>query len=407
MRHSCILFFLAAATATAQTGQLTLQQAIKIASDNNLGLRTASLEVSAKGQLKKTGFDLPKTHVSWMYGQYNSYADTDNNITVTQGIPFTALGSQASLNRTLYASAQLKKAATENELIYQVKQVYYALSFEKARRQFLVQQDTIFQGFMKSATLRHKTGETNLLEKTTAEMQWYELTNQLRLNEGAIVILRTQLQALLNARELPEITEVTLPELVLGSSDSSAVAGNPALAFLRQQIEVAKSQKKVENAKFAPDLLVGFFSQTLIDVINPENGAPATASDRFTGFQVGLALPLWFVPHQARSKAADYTRQAAESSYQFEEAKMSSQFQQAVQRYQKAKSSLEYYKQSALPNSDIILRQVQIAFVNGEIGYAEYLLGVRNAIDIKNAFLSTLSEYNQAIIFIEFLSGNK
>src|SRR5690242_3313847 len=82
----------------AQTDSLTLDRAIKIARENNLSIRSAGYDAEAQQHLKKTGFNLPKTNVMLMYGQYNSYKN-DNNITITQAIPFTALGSQGALNR--------------------------------------------------------------------------------------------------------------------------------------------------------------------------------------------------------------------------------------------------------------------------------------------------------------------
>jgi heavy metal efflux system protein len=392
----------------AQTGKLNIEQAIEMALKNNEGIRAASYEVEYQKQMKKTSFDLPKTEVSYMRGQYNSFEKADNNLTISQTIPIAALGSQGSLNRSLIASSELKKLATENELVYQVKQIYYQLAYAQSRHVLLLQQDSIYEGFLKAASLRYKTGETNLLEKATAETQRNEVKNQLRRAEADILVLRTELKTLLNTEALPEIAEDVLTEIKADElPDSTDLVSNPSIAFMRQQVEVAKSQKKVESSKFAPDLLVGFFSQTLIGTTNPENGTAASSSDRFTGFQLGLSIPLWFVPHQGRVKAAEYNQQAAQSSYQYHQITLNGHMNQAVQQYTKNKSSLEYYRSSALPNAELILRQSGTAFRSGEIGYAEYLIGIRNAISIKEGFLQTVNDYNQSIIYIEFLSGNK
>jgi len=402
-----ITFTLSSIVGFAQSDKLTVQQAIDVALKNNVGIQATAYEVESQKQLKKTGFDLPKTNVSLLYGQYNGFPKNDNNITITQSIPFATLGSQASLNRSLLASYELKKAYTENELIYQVKQVYYQLAYVQARHELLLQQDSIYEGFLKSASLRYKTGETMLLEQTTAETQRNEVKNQLRQNESTVVILRTQLKTLLNSEGLPEISENGLTEISFDVSQDTTLAANPFLSYMRQQVEVAKSQKKVEAAKFAPDLLIGYFNQTLIDVPNTETGAIATSKDRFTGIQVGVAIPLWFVPHQGRVKSAEFSRQAAESNYTHQQKTMQGQSQQAAQLYEKNRNSLEYYRSSALPNAELILKHSQIAFRGGEIGYAEYLLGVRNAISIKEGYLQTLNDYNQSIIYIEFLAGVK
>lgn len=193
------------------------------------------------------------------------------------------------------------------------------------------------------------------------------------------------------------------------SPDTTALAANPSLAYMRQQVEVAQSHKKVEAAKFAPDLLVGYFNQTLIGVVDTETGSGkiATSHDRFSGFQLGISIPIWFAPHQGRVKAAEFKKQEAQSNYQYFQSNLRGQLQQATEQYAKNKSSLEYYRASALPNAELILKQSQIAFRRGEIDYAVYLLGVRNAISIKEAHLQTLNDYNQSIIYIEFLSGIK
>jgi len=393
--------------ANAQTDPLTIREAIDLALKQNPKLLSASLDVEAQKQLKKTGFDLPKTSISLLYGQYNGYPKQDNNITITQSIPFAAFGSQAALNRSLAASSELKRAATENDLVYQVRQVFYALAFAKDRHNLLLQQDSIYSGFSRSAALRYKTGEANLLEQTTAEMQSDEAKILLQQNEATINVLRSQLRTLVNGTNLPEIDAASLPELTLTEFDTSVLSSNPWLSVFRQQVDVAKSEKKLQNARFAPDLLIGYFNQTLIDVPNLEKGTLATAADRFTGFQVGLSMPLWFVPHQGRSKAAAYSAQAAESSYQNERLVLEGQLQQAAEQYTRLKSNVSYYRESALPNADLILKQVHTALRSGNIGYTEYLLGVRNALRIKDNFLQALNDYNQSIIYIEYLTGSR
>jgi cobalt-zinc-cadmium resistance protein CzcA len=230
----------------------------------------------------------------------------------------------------------------------------------------------------------------------------------MRENETELVSLRAQFQALLNTNSLPDIIDKKLSEAESQEIlDSTLIASNPSLAFMRQQIDVSQKEKKVQFAKSAPDLLVGFFSQTLIGTVNPETATIAGNGERFTGFQVGVSLPLWFGPHQGRVRAAEYNMKAAQSNYESFRQNMNAQLEEAVQIYQTNKASLSYYQSSALPNADLILKQSQAAFKGGEIGYSEFLLGLRNAIDIQEMYLKTLRDYNQSIIKIEFLSGNK
>jgi len=358
--------------------------------------------------LKKASFDLPKTDVMLLYGQYNSYANNDNNITISQTIPFASLGSQRAASVAVIRSYELKKAVGENALIYRVKRVFYQLVFAEARKTMLFQQDSIFEGFLKSASSRYTAGETNLLEKTTAETQRNEVKNEFEKNATDLLILKQQLKTLINATILPEIPRTELLAIDFGGKpDTATVLLNPSMAMLRQDVEIARRLKNLEVAKFVPDLRVGFFNQTLVDVEDTESGKVATSSDRFTGFQIGVAIPLWFGPYQAKIKAAELARKSAQNVYEDQNQDLHREIEQAFEAYQRNKRSLSYYHKSALPNADLILNQSQISYKEGEIEYSEYLLGVKNAMAIKEGYLKTLNDYNQSVIYIEFLAGNK
>lgn len=406
MRNSIvILLMLSAGKILAQA--YTVEQAVAQALKNNSGMQAVWWRERHQQELKKTSFELPKTNVSIMYGQYNGFVN-DNNFTATQAIPFMAFGTQRALNNSMSVAAELKRASTENELAFQVKQVYYQLAFAKSYHALLLQQDSIFEGFLKAATVRHRTGETNLLEKTTAETQRNDMKNRLHQSNAGIEQLRLQLQVLLSTRELPDISMDKLTSLSWdGALDTTAWSSNPILSLSHQEVEVAAKQKKLEAAKLAPELLLGYFNQTLIGSINPKDGSVATSGNRFTGLQVGLALPIFFNAQQARVKAAVYNQNAVQSLYQNQRNVLASQWQQAWHEYQKNKGSLQYYESSALVNADLILKQSSAAFKQGEIGYAEYLVGVRSAITIKEGYLQTMNAFNQSIIYLEFLSAKK
>jgi heavy metal efflux system protein len=401
------IFTFLAICGQSQHRMVTIDQAMEEALQNNGSIKASQYHLESRKQLQKASFDLPKIDVGLLYGQFNSYAN-DNNITVTQTIPFFAFGSQGALNRALTTSATLQKSVSENEIIFQVKQIYFQLAFAKARHQLLLRQDSLYEGFMKAASLRYRTGETHLLEQTTAKSQRSEVTIQLQQNQAEIFKLQSQLKTLMNAQDLPDISNSELTAISFNyAPDTTSYKENPSFAFVRQQAEVAHREKKFQAAKAAPDLQVGFFTQTLAGAPNLETGTLASGSERFTGFIVGLSIPLWYAPHNARVRSAEFNKRASESSLDYYQQSLRNQVQQASQMFHAHKSNLEYYLSSSLPNADLILRQAQIAFQQGEIGYPEYLLGIRNAIAIKENYLKTLNDYNQSVIYIQYLTGKK
>jgi cobalt-zinc-cadmium resistance protein CzcA len=58
-----------------------------------------------------------------------------------------------------------------------------------------------------------------------------------------------------------------------------------------------------------------------------------------------------------------------------------------------------------LPNADLILYQAKRGYQEGDTDYAEYLMATRSALQIKENYLETLNQLNQAIIRLEYLVG--
>ncbi len=111
------------------------------------------------------------------------------------------------------------------------------------------------------------------------------------------------------------------------------------------------------------------------------------ADERFTGFEVGLSIPLFFGSHKAQVKDAELNKEIAENNLQGYQNKMKSEFEQAVQEFRKNKNSLEYYQNTAIPNANLIEKQTQLAFRNGEIDYTSLLLHTNRVDDCYSAQL--------------------
>ncbi len=402
-----LLLFLPGFANAQDNNFLTRQQALENALKNNAGIKAGNYEIDYSHALKRTSTDIGKTNVSLLFGQYNSI-NTDNNITITQGIPFpTVFTSQNQLNNAIVKGSEQKLQVTKNELIYQVRSVYGYLEYLYSEKILLLQQDSIYTAFLKASNNRLKAGESNLLEKTTAETELLAVKNKFSQNQTAILIYLSKLQALTNSRSAIQIEQkqFTKREVIL-PSDSTAFLQNPYLLFLKQQIEISNRQKKAEAAKVLPDFTLGYFNQSLIgnQTING-NDVYFDASKRFTGLQVGIAIPLWFVPQSAKIKAATLNQKASESNFEQYQVNLQSQYMQSLQEYLQSKNTLDYYEKSALTNADLIIRQAEIGFKSGDIAYIEFLQGLKSGLSIKTNYLFALNEYNQNVIKLEFILG--
>lgn len=403
-----VFFCCIALSANSQT-PVTVETAIEVARKNNRQVAAVNLEKDYQQFLKSSSGYIGKTEIDLMAGQYNSYKWGDNNITITQRIPNPRnFSAQRSLGNELIKSAEIKRTLTSNELAFRIKQVYYELLFLQARQKLLDQQDSIYSAFHKAATLRFKTGETNLLESATAETQLQEIRNLSTQNKSDIKSYHYAFWQLAGTDSISVMNQDSLAEKpFLIRTDSQSVSNNPGLQLSEQQVAVMQKEKEVIAAQRLPDFTLGYFNQSLIGNPVDASGKLATGSNRFMGVNAGIALSIFNRPLRSKIKAAEINTKIAENQLLYNQDLLQSQWNQAMEDYDKNKLSIKYYRSSALPNANLLLSQADKGYREGETAYTEYLIAVRNALQIKENYLKNLNQLNQAVIQLEFLSGKE
>jgi len=388
---------------------ITLEQAINQALQNNGNIKSATMHVDLQKKLVNTAWDIGKTNIDLVYGQSNSLKK-DNNISISQDFSFPGLYiNQTRLAKANVNFSETELVATKNEIQCNVKATYYQLVYFNARLKQLDHQDSLYTEFYKAASLRVEKGESPLLEKTSAETQLMELKTRKSQILSDIIIFGKRLKTILNEKEDITIAELSPAKLNLTlSSDSSALTKNPSLALLRQQIEISRRETRVERAKLYPDFNIGYFSQSIIGY-QETNGESHyySSSDRFTGLQAGVRIPLWFSSQAAKIQAAKISENIAKNNLEYSQNEMNNRLTEQYEAYQKYKTSLDFYEKTALPQSELIIKQAGKSYFGGSINYMEYIQNIEKALEIECDYLENLNNYNQAIIAIEYLIGTK
>lgn len=388
----------------------SLEEAIQVAVTNNPDIERADLQTQQEKMMKRASWNLPKTSFNVTHGQYNSIIDNDNQFNISQSLSFpTVYTAQNKLADARIEASEWVRNATQNELVQQVKSTWYSLWYEKGKRDLLLNQDSLYQRFVRAAALRFETGESNLLEKATAESQAAEINVMLAQNESDIKIFQTHLKTLINVDALVDIDvdKLTVREIGL-LPEGTGITNNPTFSWFKQQIEVAEKEKAVERSRLMPDLMVGYFNQSLNGPNQDINGNPVTfdSNDRFTGFQIGVAIPIFGARAQSSIiNTSQLRKQENEARLQSVANELEGELHSLIQQYQKYQQSLEYYKNNAVPQADLILKQAQKGFESGDINYIEYTQGLNRALGIHFNYLDIINKYNQTIIQIEFISG--
>lgn len=390
------------------TGKIitTLDEAVKIGLSNNGNVQVAKTNIELQQQGKKAAFNPGKTSVGFQYGQYNSF-ENDFAFDLNQSIEFpTVYTSQRKLAKEKTEGSQMQLAVTENGLKRDIRQTWYQLVYLREKEKLLLYQDTIYGRFLHAATIRYETEATTYLEKATAETRVMEIQNGLNVIASDISIQEKQLRILLNDTSELSFAPTPLDErFLVNIQDSTQLSSNPMLAYTKQQIDIAGAEKAVQSAKMLPGLSVGYFNQSLIGSEISTNGDIATGSNRFSGVQVGISIPLFYGSYKASIKSAKLKEHMAQTNADYYQTVLQGQYEQQLQEVIKYKGSLNYYSDKAVPQANLIIGNAQKSFENGAIGYVEYFQNLNQGLELKFNYLNTLNGYNQAIINLEYLIG--
>ena len=385
---------------SAQT-PINLQAAIDTALKNNLSVKNERLKADYQKKLIKTSASIPQTNVMAEYGQINS-AFYDNRLSVNQSFNFpTVYINQKRLLNEEWKSSVLSIALKEADTKKLVREIFYTYLYLKNKEHLLLKNDSIYATFLEKANLRFTKGESNVLEKTTAESQRGEIAIQLKQLQQDIEITQLQFGLLLNTttRFIPNEANNKL-ELAL-SLDSSVVNQHPYLKIIEQQKKISGINRKLERSKFLPDINLGYNNMTMKGT--GSDNITYDYSNRFQSVQIGLGIPLFFGSQKAKLNASKINQNISDNNYLLEKNALKNQYQALLNRYQTQSETVKYYENSALNNARLISETADKQFINGEINYLDWVMLTNQSISIQSNYLDALKNLNETIIQINYL----
>lgn len=379
---------------------VSLDEAIEIAIENNLFLENERLKTDYHREMIKTATGIPATQFTGEYGQMHSiYGDIGFGISQTVSFP-KVYSSRKTVLTEEWESSRLNIHARTAELKKQVAQIYFELMYLQQKRALLEKSDSLYLEFLKKATSRFETGESNILEKTTAENQRGQIALQLSQLQQDDDLLRLQFQLLLNTSEdfVPEDEESDLNEI--RGIDTESLIEHPTMKYWNQRRTVAAAHTEVERSKLLPEITLGYYISGMKGMGADDkiyNSAP-----RFQSVQAGLAVPIFAGDRKAKIQASKINENIIAGEYHANLESFKTSFLVAVEEYQKFEEAVRYFKDAALKNAETIEITAGHQFANGEIDYLEWVILMNQAIDIRSSYIEAMKNRNQAIAFLNF-----
>jgi cobalt-zinc-cadmium resistance protein CzcA len=404
------MVLIAVSVGTIQTHaqhSIKLHDAIQMALDSNLAVRSQQYNVRINETLKGAAFDLPKTELNGEYGRINSYTN-DNSFGVSQSFAFpTVYANRYKLAKAGVKDSQWSLEGARLDIATQVKRLYWQYVYLQTKKQLISYQDSLYADLQKTAEIRHKTGESRQLEAMSARSQRMEARNRLVQMESDIQICTQRLQTALNAAYSFVPADTHLPLLSFSANGNASISdNNPLAAQARQRIETSQLEQKLEKSMMLPDFNIGVSSMT-IKGTQEVNGTARYFGNgfRFNSVQVGVAIPLFYSSFKSKVKAAKLKEQMAIAQHADITKNLSSEYNTLLAQYGRQQGNISYYEKQAVPEAELIIKQSARSYKEGEISYAEYMMNVSRALDIKQNYIDTLNDCNQTVISLESITG--
>ena len=382
---------------------ISLKIAIDKAFKNNLNIKSGTLRIDYQNKMQKSAVIIDPLNISAEIGQMNSFY-VDNKFSVSQTIRLPKFyNAQKTVLMEEYKNSLLHLDLQKWQLKKEISLVYNELNYFNEKKKLLKKADSIFTQYFNRADLRLKKGESNLLEKATAENLRSQAEMQLKSLEKDREISIQKLSFLINEGTLYQNENAKYGILNLENLNAE-YAGNPlVLKQLEQEKNIQNAKLLAEKAKLSPSLNLGVNSMTM-----KGNGADEkyyNATHRFQSGFVGVGIPVFNSAQKSVIEAQKVNQLIAENNYQLGLINLKNQYLQNLRQFQKLNDEISYYQKTGLQNSESILKTANNQYFNGEINYLEWTLLVTQAFEIQNKYIDRLKETNDKIIEINSLKN--
>ncbi|MBB2147607.1 CusA/CzcA family heavy metal efflux RND transporter [Pedobacter gandavensis] len=393
-----ILLFFAFSPSNSAFAQrpIDLKEALDSAAAANMLVKGQKLRAEQAQQLIKSGMDIPQANLSGQYGKFNSNL-IDNSFGISQSLSLPTVYSRQK--QQLSEDWKLKLLDVnlkQSEVRKMTTTMFYEMLVIAEKEALLKAMDSTYREFLRIATLRFKAGETNMLEKASAENQLTQINRQKKELQKEFSFLQQQFMLLINSSEsrLPQAANFKLELTVV---DPEALENHPFLKLHLQQEQVAKAGTSVAQSKLLPEINLGYQNMSLQDGLRYDLGS------RFHSVQLGLGIPIFSGAQKARIKSARTQQDLAVNETSYARKQLQAELEDGLQQLKKNREIVHDFEINALKNAREITQTLNTQLQKGEINYLEWTMLNQQALALRMDYLNAIINLNNSIIQLNYL----
>jgi cobalt-zinc-cadmium resistance protein CzcA len=386
-----LIFIFFGFSAQSQEKNEELSSLIQLATENNKALKAQELKFEKAKVNASTAFTLDRTSVYYSYDQNNLAVNNEplKVIGVQQDFDFPTLYFAKKTQLKADYDVESKAIAIEkNKLHYNVTKNYYKIVYWQNRAHLYQYLDSLYQSFSKASNRRFELGETNYLEKITAQAKSQKITAELQKIEKEKAAAYNALQSTLQIDSLVFVNEIELKKYLSITSNN-----NVYNSYYESIYNNYNSQLKLQKQAWFPSISAEYFQ-----------GKNTGLSSSLYGFQIGLNVPLFFSGNSKKTKILKLEKESWNYQKEAEIVKINQFIEAKNNQLVGIQTTIDYYENSGKKLSDEILKVANMSYKHGEIDFFQYIQSLENALQIKIDYLDAILEYNNTLLDIEYIN---
>jgi len=374
--------------------ELSLDEALEKAYANNSKLAAYRALADEADALIRTAYAIDRTSVYYSYDE-NNIAANDYPIGVIgaeQRFDFPTLYTARKKTSILKHSMAEERYLKERQVLgSKITGLYTEVVYHKNRLIVFSMLDSVYGRYSASAEAALAVGEISRLDMLNAKSRQSEVRQQCLQIQTEAGIAMAKLIGVMNYDSLFSVPGRNLEKVEFLPPD---IDKDPGYKYLNRAVEMHNSRIREKKNEFLPDITVGLFDGT--------NNWPG--AEHYSGFEVGLGIPLFFGEQRAEVKAAVHSRDAIayfREDYKQAYATRVATLMAELDRYERA---LQYYNDFGKSLSAELLRVAHRSLESGETDFFRFSETVDRAVRIELDHLDYLQNYNRVAIELNYLT---
>lgn len=393
----------------AQSKPYTLEMCLEKAKTTNLELKIAEQKIGKELLASKATVEIPKTAFSFMLGQFNSFYNKDNSITISQTVPFPTVFQQAKkVGEAKQALAKMNYELLWKNVQLNIQKSFNTCNFLNEKLLFLKENDSIYALIEEKSKIRLSLKDITKLDAVLIETKRLENKTLIQTVESQLISELSNLSFLIGENTSISIQPIKEKiETLIPIKDAENYVNHLMVTQFDRQIEVSEKEAKFIVSKSLPDFSIGYVNQTLVGS-HSVNGIDKSyaQSDRFQSVQVGVQVPLFYGTPKKKIQLIKMDIDQSLNQKTLMMYDLKNQYSQVLAKYKSAMNAYELYEFKLLSQLKLMKEQATLLLETGEISMIEFLQTKQQCIDLEMNYLETIKSVNEAIYQLNWFIKN-